>query len=80
MAVMNKANLEMSNAGLTLKQQLQVKLTFKKLFWTWFDEHRDDQVVKLRIAFLTLITVRVYHVEPLFTLLVGAREAPVTMD
>lgn len=47
-----------------------IRDTIAYIFWTWYEGHLDDEIVKLK-AFIFNVTVRVHHLEALFEILFG---------
>lgn len=39
-------------------------------FWNWYTDHYNDKIATVKLLFIN-VTVRVYHVHPLFVLLFG---------
>lgn len=58
------------------KQGANIDIGFLNVFfWNWYAEHREDRIVKLNV-FIFSVTVKVKHLDPLFSMLFGPKDGP----
>lgn len=53
-----------------------VREDLRGFFWRWYEEHRDDVLVRRRVLFWTLV-IRVRDLEFLFEMLFGSKTQPI---